>query len=225
MKNPKAVGETSEAVILAALIKRGWSVSIPFGNNQRYDMIVDSGGRLSRVQCKTGRVANGCVVFSPNSTNGFTGKRTGYTDQVETFLVYCPEIDKIYAVPVNRVTEASGSLRIAPCESGKAKPNTKWATEFEFCDTTVLPTYVVQRQKKYRPRRIVNKGAWPNRETLARMIWEMPATRVAQQIGVSSVSVKKRCKALGIETPTRGHWAKPVEKRPSVPAELSATLN
>ena len=44
MPNPKAIGEMTEAVILAHLILRGDGVLLPFGNNQRYDMVIDRGG-------------------------------------------------------------------------------------------------------------------------------------------------------------------------------------
>lgn len=52
--NSKSVGERSEAAILNWLIQLGYAVSIPFGNNQRYDLIADDGKGLIRVQCKTG---------------------------------------------------------------------------------------------------------------------------------------------------------------------------
>jgi hypothetical protein len=39
-------------------------VSIPFGTNQRYDLIVDLGDRLVRVQCKTGRLRDGTIKFA-----------------------------------------------------------------------------------------------------------------------------------------------------------------
>ena len=49
---------------------------------------------------------------------------------------------------------------------------------------------------------------WPIKEVLERMLRGRPATSVAKDLGVSSVAVKKRCKKLGINPPTRGYWAK-----------------
>jgi hypothetical protein len=51
-------------------------------------------------------------------------------------------------------------------------------------------------------------GNWPNNEVLKKRIWEMPATKLALEIGVSSSAIKKRCKRFGITTPPRGYWAK-----------------
>jgi hypothetical protein len=53
MANTKSIGETSEAVVLAEFIKAGFPVLLPFGDNQRYHMVVEVYGRLLRVQCKT----------------------------------------------------------------------------------------------------------------------------------------------------------------------------
>jgi hypothetical protein len=53
----------TEAVILAHLIQRGDLIALPFGNNQRYDMVIDRGGALLKAQCKTGRLRNGVVRF------------------------------------------------------------------------------------------------------------------------------------------------------------------
>jgi hypothetical protein len=53
--NPKAVGEKTEAIILAELIRNDLVVLLPFGDNQRYDFVVDNHGEFIRIQCKTGR--------------------------------------------------------------------------------------------------------------------------------------------------------------------------
>jgi len=46
-------GDSGVAAALAYYTSKGHSVSIPFGDAQRYDLIVDRDGELQRVQCKT----------------------------------------------------------------------------------------------------------------------------------------------------------------------------
>ena len=46
------------------LVRRGFTVLLPFGVNQRYDLVLDVGGEFIRGQCKTGRLRQGSVVFS-----------------------------------------------------------------------------------------------------------------------------------------------------------------
>jgi PD-(D/E)XK endonuclease len=127
--NSKAIGERTEGIILAHLLKKGYSVSIPFGNNQRYDMIVDTGERLLKVQCKTGAFTNGCVSFSTSSVNGFTGQRTNYRGQIDVFLVYCSHTDKVYIVPVDAAGKSGMLLRVDINRSGM-KRHINWAENY-----------------------------------------------------------------------------------------------
>lgn len=46
-------GSLSESKILAALLAAEYKVSIPWGQNTRYDLIADKDGILYRIQCKT----------------------------------------------------------------------------------------------------------------------------------------------------------------------------
>jgi PD-(D/E)XK endonuclease len=98
--NPKAVGEMTEAVILAHLVQRGDTLLLPFGNNQQY-MVIDRDGDLIRAQCKTGRLRNGVVRFCVCSINGFTGEHRDYKGQADVFLVWFRELNTVYEVPVD----------------------------------------------------------------------------------------------------------------------------
>jgi len=45
----KDIGNISEVMVLAALTRTGCSVLRPFGDNLRYDLAIDDGGKLIRV--------------------------------------------------------------------------------------------------------------------------------------------------------------------------------
>lgn len=127
----KTVGERSEALILARFLQKGYVVLQPFGDNQRYDLVVDRGNGFERVQVKTGRLKQGCVVFEACSTYGHRGgKRKSYHGQIEMFAVYCPDNDKFYLVSVSEFN-LSGKLRIEPPKN-KQKFGIRWAKDFEF---------------------------------------------------------------------------------------------
>lgn len=127
--NTKAVGEISEAIILAHLMRKGWSVSLPFGDNQRYDMLVDTSDRILRAQCKTGRWINGCVEFASSSKNGFTGVRTPYVNQVDVFLIYSPKTEDIYMFPAEQAGPTFVRLRVDAARGG-TKSNIRWAEQY-----------------------------------------------------------------------------------------------
>jgi hypothetical protein len=139
--NPKAIGETSEAVIMAHMIARGDGVALPFGNNQRYDMILDRCGTLIKAQCKTGRLRNGVVRFKVVSTNGFTGKDRDYKGQVDVFLVWCPELNAVYEVPVGTCGKRIMSLRVQPTRNGQTA-YVRFAAQYLVPPVGIEPTAV-----------------------------------------------------------------------------------
>src|SRR4051794_10328333 len=55
ISNLTSKGKTTEAVILAALVRLGQQVLIPWAE-ERYDLALDDGGRLVRIQRTTGRL-------------------------------------------------------------------------------------------------------------------------------------------------------------------------
>ena len=126
-------GERTEATVLAYMIKKGWTVCIPFGNAKRYDFVVDCGdGKLLRVQCKTARMVDGKVTFNTCSTYNYTGERKDYRGAADIFVVYCPHSDRFYRVPVEMAGKTMMQLRITvPAVRGQQK-TIKWAKDFEF---------------------------------------------------------------------------------------------
>ena len=51
--NTKQVGNIGEAAILSKLVEYGVSVYIPFGDNEKADLVADFNGKLVRIQVKT----------------------------------------------------------------------------------------------------------------------------------------------------------------------------
>ena len=73
-------GTLTESKILAAFVEAGYLVSLPFGDGHKYDLIIDDGRHLQRVQCKTGRVRKGSLLFNACSFSGNAGTRRDYKD-------------------------------------------------------------------------------------------------------------------------------------------------
>ena len=64
MEHPKDVGDRSMLAVIFALRELGYGLYLPFGENTRCDLILERDGFLDRVQCKTGRLRKGAVVFA-----------------------------------------------------------------------------------------------------------------------------------------------------------------
>lgn len=129
--NPTAIGDVSEAIVIAAFVKAGRRVLLPFGNNERYDLVVDHGDRFERVQIKTGVLERGGVTFRPASMTTRGGKPVmrDYHGQIDSFAVYCRKNDSIYVVPISRCGTREMFLRFEPAKNGQSK-GVNMASEF-----------------------------------------------------------------------------------------------
>jgi len=91
-RNTKRAGDVAELRVMCDLVRSGYGVAIPFGEDNRYDLIVEKDGVLSRVQVKSGRLRNGAIVFNCYSSHTHRGGAScrRYEGEVEYFAVYCP---------------------------------------------------------------------------------------------------------------------------------------
>jgi hypothetical protein len=116
--NTKDVGNISEAFVTAELLKLGRTVLIPYGDNERYDLVIDNkDGTFTRVQVKTGRIRNGAVIFSTGNANPpANGRRESrnYNGYADVFIVYSPELNQCYWIPVAEAAKVSMRLRVSP---------------------------------------------------------------------------------------------------------------
>lgn len=125
-------GELTEAIVIAELKRREIPVSIPFGDNERYDLIVETNDcELFRIQVKTGWSSNGKIHFHGSSqhTNSKGNVYKSYDGEVDYFLVYSYELESMYLIPEDSF-ETSMSLRIS--DPKRMDRSIKWATDYEF---------------------------------------------------------------------------------------------
>ena len=139
-QNHKAIGERSEAIIIAKFLEVGYGVLIPFGDNRRYDLVIeDADGNFYRIQCKTGWIGSdgAYIEFATASTYyhtraGRTGfGRKGYRGEINYFAVYCLETKGVYLIPVDHVGVANARLRLLPT-GNKQEKNVRWAKDYEL---------------------------------------------------------------------------------------------
>lgn len=101
----KQKGNITELECLLAFVKQGYKVSIPYGEDCRYDLVVDIDNHLYRIQCKTSHALD-------NPEDGFKFKTKSVvitTRGAKENLYNENEIDyfatmyegKCYLVPVN----------------------------------------------------------------------------------------------------------------------------
>jgi PD-(D/E)XK endonuclease len=126
MEHPKDIGDRTTLAVMLALRDLGLGVLVPFGENTRYDLVIDDGRSLSKVQCKTGRLRNGAVRWSVCSNyahhrNPRVAQRD-YQGEVDFFGVYCPETEGVHLVPIAELpVRRKGTLRVEPAKNSQRK--------------------------------------------------------------------------------------------------------
>ena len=136
MEHPKAKGDRSVLAIMLALNEAGYDLLVPFGENTRYDLVIDDGSQLSRVQCKTGRLRSGAVTFNVCSTYAHHPNprvvRRDYHGQVDFFAVYCPDNRRAYLIPITELPlRKQGRLRVDPPRNNQRR-RIRFAADFEI---------------------------------------------------------------------------------------------
>jgi hypothetical protein len=124
MEHPKDIGDRSTLAVLLMLASAGYPVLVPFGENTRYDLVIDEGSRLARVQVKTGRLRLGGVRFAVCSAYGHhrdpANARRSYHGQVDYFAVFCPETCGVYLIPIEDIkVNVHCTLRVTPARNNQ----------------------------------------------------------------------------------------------------------
>ncbi|QLH80578.1 group I intron-associated PD-(D/E)XK endonuclease [Halosimplex pelagicum] len=125
-------GDATEAAVIAELKRRCLSVSIPFGDNERYDIVVATpDDRLLRVQIKTGWIRDGTIEFHGKSqhTNSTGNTYTNYEGDVDYFVVYVPDLDSMYLIGES---EFGTGMQLRVDDPEQSHETIHWAEEYRF---------------------------------------------------------------------------------------------
>jgi|SRR3954452_7813934 hypothetical protein len=118
-RNYKERGEWVELRFMTKAIEQGFMVSKPWGDSTAYDVGVDDGRRVLRIQVKstTFRMGNGYLCrLRPNpATAPYT------VDQLDFFAAYIIPQDVWYLMPVGVILKRCGDVMLCPVEQPKQK--------------------------------------------------------------------------------------------------------
>lgn len=134
--NNNEKGELSESKIISCLLEHGYSVSIPFGNNQPYDLIMDDGRDLKKIQVKTGRLRNGVILANACKTEkNWKDKKSSSVkyskSDFDLLAIYCPDTKSTFLIPFEDISSSKMSLRVEPTKNGQLY-DIKWAKDYKI---------------------------------------------------------------------------------------------
>jgi hypothetical protein len=135
---PSQKGAVAEARIAAAAVELALTVLRPLCEGRRYDLVLDLGPALLRVQCKLARRERGVLVVGLQ-TNRCTPRgylSTGYTSaEVDVIAAFSPELGESFLVPIEELPGRRAlHLRLDPARNGQSK-RVVWARDYAFAPT------------------------------------------------------------------------------------------
>jgi prevent-host-death family protein len=116
---PNEKGDIAEAEIALAAIRAGCTVSRPLTDHPPYDLVIDAGGRVLRVQCKWAALQNGVIQVrlrrcSHSPTQGYIRSSYG-ADEIDAIAAYCDDLKQCFLIPIALIDGRDWmSLRVDP---------------------------------------------------------------------------------------------------------------
>lgn len=112
----KTKGAIAEMAVAAKLLKEGWNVLFPFGENSRYDLVGEKNGKFVKVQVKYVSPSNGALKVNCKSSNNWSVDK--YTSkEIDFIAAYNPVSGNIYFVPSSKFNSSSIFLRLSPAKN------------------------------------------------------------------------------------------------------------
>jgi PD-(D/E)XK endonuclease len=123
--NLKARGDLAELMVATDLLRRGYKIAIPYGEDCDFDLVLIRGAHLERVQVKHAR-SDGAVINvrcrSHSLTNGKVRRTKHYTAKtIDLLAVYDATSERCYYVPAKELGQGRSTLylRLKPARNGQ----------------------------------------------------------------------------------------------------------
>lgn len=106
--NSKKQGDIGMCYAMAYYAKLGWTVSVPVTDSQDYDLVVDNGTRLFKVQVKTTKSISpsGNYIVSLRTIGG-TGKCKDFSENSSDLLFALTDSGDCYSIPKSEISAVS----------------------------------------------------------------------------------------------------------------------
>ena len=135
MHEPNHKGNVAEAAVAFHAARLGLQAFRPLQEHGRYDLVLEVGACLLRVQCKwaalCGDVVRIYIAGRQLTPRGYVG-RLYVEDEIDAVAAYCADLDRCYLLPVALVAGKSMvHLRVSAAKNGQ-RAAVHWATDYEF---------------------------------------------------------------------------------------------
>ena len=137
MSATKQKGDIAEAFVAYLLKQKGFNVLIPWGEDNRYDIVSEKNGIFKRIQIKYITPRNGVLEVNTRSCNNYQILPYSPKD-IDIIAVYSPNEEKTYFIPFGRIKNRSVyKLRLEPTKNKQKKHivmASKYESRFDFLE-------------------------------------------------------------------------------------------
>src|SRR3989338_8980659 len=116
----KRKGDIGELIAAQEFFRRGWHVAFPYGENAKYDLIIEKDGICKRVQVKAVYPKNGVLHVNCRSSNNWSVKSYSSKD-IDLLVAVDLESNKVYFIPSAKMNRALFDLRLDPAKNSQKK--------------------------------------------------------------------------------------------------------
>lgn len=131
--NSKRIGNIGEAAALMKFVEIGIPVYLPFGDNEKADLIVELKGQLLKIQVKSSETYNGeTTSFTTCSSRGSTRGKVVYQEgEIDFFIFYCVKTKNLYMVHFSECPDNGITIRHTPSKNNQIN-KLRWHEDYIF---------------------------------------------------------------------------------------------
>tara|TARA_R110000868_G_C10972548_1_gene770437 strand:- start:26404 stop:26799 length:396 start_codon:yes stop_codon:yes gene_type:complete len=107
MSSTTRSGDIAEMSFALRAKQKKFAVLTPFSNSSAYDLVLDTGKRLLKIQVKSTIQEKSKTSFKVNISRGFKKQYSYKENEVDYFAIYIVKIDKFFIIPFSEITKIS----------------------------------------------------------------------------------------------------------------------
>jgi hypothetical protein len=126
----KQKGLQAELYVAHLLVRHGFTVLMPYGEDVRYDLVSEKNGVFKRIQVKHVTPKGGTLEVQLRSSNNYQIIRYSTAD-VDIVAAFNPEDRSVYFIPLSETLNRNClKLRLTGCKNNQQR-RVIWAADFE----------------------------------------------------------------------------------------------
>ena len=130
MAKTKLKGDIGQSMIMADILRRGYKLAVPFGEDWDYDLIVLRNGIFQRIQCKYTESKNGVVMVYCRSCNGWSLKKYS-SETIDWMACYDAITSTCYYIPAHLLGGGMSMLTLRlDAPKNNATKNIRFANDY-----------------------------------------------------------------------------------------------